>query len=120
MFSCILYPLLILVLISPCFDNANAGAIKRSLRSYIDNSDCPKLGDYNVEQIKAIASLDRVCSDCYDLFREPSIYIDCRRKCFTTKYFSGCAETLLIDDDELEKFKQDVILLHSYFGVHYS
>lgn len=78
MFSYKLCPLLILVLISPCFDNANAGALKRSRRSLFDNLDCPKLGGYNLEQRKAIANLDQVCEDCYNLFREPSIYTDCR------------------------------------------
>ncbi|KAK0080455.1 hypothetical protein PV325_013920 [Microctonus aethiopoides] len=89
MFSYKLYPLLILVLISPCFENANAGAIKRSRRSFFHYLDCPKSGEYNSEQIKIIARLDKVCED-------------------------SCAETLRMDGDELEKLKQSVRTLRSY------
>ncbi|CAH1185666.1 unnamed protein product [Phyllotreta striolata] len=44
------------------------------------------------------ARLDQICEDCYNLFREPSIYSLCRDDCFSTKYFGGCCETLLCED----------------------
>ncbi|KAK0157490.1 hypothetical protein PV328_011232 [Microctonus aethiopoides] len=114
MFSYKLYPLLILVLISPCFDNVNAGAIKRSRRSFFFNLDCPKSGDYNLEQKKIISRLDNVCEDCYYLYHEPSIYKNCREKCFSTEFFLGCAGTLQMDGDEMKKLQQDVLKLRSY------
>ncbi|KAK0165810.1 hypothetical protein PV328_004296 [Microctonus aethiopoides] len=116
MFSYKLYPLLILVLISPCFENANAGAIyiERSRRSFFHYLDCPKSGEYNSEQIKIIARLDKVCEDCYYLYHERYIYTHCRKKCFSNEYFLACAETLRMDGDELEKLKQSVRTLRSY------
>ncbi|KAJ8925968.1 hypothetical protein NQ315_009821 [Exocentrus adspersus] len=45
------------------------------------------------------AKLDRICEDCYNLFREPSIHSLCRSQCFSTKYFKGCVESLLMVED---------------------
>ncbi|XP_037295131.1 CHH-like protein isoform X2 [Manduca sexta] len=46
------------------------------------------------------ARLDRVCDDCYNLFREPQLYTLCRAKCFTTPYFKGCMESLYLYDEK--------------------
>ncbi|XP_049877130.1 CHH-like protein isoform X2 [Pectinophora gossypiella] len=46
------------------------------------------------------ARLDRICDDCYTLFREPQLYSLCRAKCFTTPYFKGCMESLYLLDEE--------------------
>ncbi|XP_072379718.1 CHH-like protein isoform X2 [Diabrotica undecimpunctata] len=56
------------------------------------------------------ARLDRICEDCYNLFREPSIYSLCRDSCFSDKYFKGCVESLLMDEDwpQLEKMVEYV------------
>ncbi|KAI5634942.1 crustacean CHH/MIH/GIH neurohormone family domain-containing protein [Phthorimaea operculella] len=35
------------------------------------------------------ARLDRICDDCYTLFRESELYNLCRKDCFTTDYFKG-------------------------------
>ncbi|CAH1163333.1 unnamed protein product [Phaedon cochleariae] len=45
------------------------------------------------------ARLDRICEDCYNLFREPSVHSLCRDKCFTTDIFKGCCETLQLCDE---------------------
>nr|CAI5839632.1 unnamed protein product [Callosobruchus analis] len=51
------------------------------------------------------ARLDRICEDCYNLFREPSIHSLCRSECFSTKFFKGCVESLLMVEEwpKLEK-----------------
>ncbi|XP_047996720.1 CHH-like protein isoform X2 [Leguminivora glycinivorella] len=46
------------------------------------------------------ARLDRICDDCYNLFREAQLYTLCRAKCFTTPYFKGCMESLYLYDEE--------------------
>ncbi|XP_039758969.1 CHH-like protein isoform X2 [Pararge aegeria] len=46
------------------------------------------------------ARLDRICDDCYNLFREPKLYNLCRSKCFTSPYFKGCMESLYLYDEE--------------------
>nr|CAH7744101.1 unnamed protein product [Callosobruchus chinensis] len=45
------------------------------------------------------ARLDRICEDCYNLFREPSIHSLCRKNCFTSDYFKGCVDTLQLSDE---------------------
>nr|XP_024218592.1 ion transport peptide isoform X2 [Halyomorpha halys] len=46
------------------------------------------------------ARLDRICEDCYNLFREPQLHSLCRSKCFGNKYFKGCLEVLLLGEEE--------------------
>ncbi|XP_050682721.1 CHH-like protein [Leptidea sinapis] len=48
------------------------------------------------------ARLDRICDDCYNLFREPQLYTLCRSQCFTSPYFKGCMESLCLMDEEEE------------------
>ncbi|XP_050297542.1 crustacean hyperglycemic hormone isoform X2 [Anthonomus grandis grandis] len=45
------------------------------------------------------AKLDRICEDCYNLFREPQVHSLCMSQCFTTEYFKGCVESLLMTED---------------------
>ncbi|XP_055603697.1 ion transport peptide isoform X2 [Uranotaenia lowii] len=47
--------------------------------------------------------LDRICEDCYSLFREPQILSFCKAECFTTDYFSACVEALFLEEEN-EKF----------------
>ncbi|XP_023727466.1 ion transport peptide isoform X2 [Cryptotermes secundus] len=53
------------------------------------------------------ARLDRICEDCYNLFREPQLHSLCRSKCFSSDYFKGCLEALLLKEEE-QKFNQMV------------
>ncbi|KAJ9587004.1 hypothetical protein L9F63_019401 [Diploptera punctata] len=56
------------------------------------------------------ARLDRVCEDCYNLFREPHLHTLCRQDCFTTDYFKGCMDVLL--EDDIEKYQSWIKQLH--------
>uniref|UniRef100_A0A182KA63 Ion transport peptide-like protein n=1 Tax=Anopheles christyi TaxID=43041 RepID=A0A182KA63_9DIPT len=55
--------------------------------------------------------LDRICEDCYSLFREPQILSFCKKQCFTTDYFKGCIDALQLTD-EIEKFKPLIKVLN--------
>uniref|UniRef100_A0A336LXM0 CSON007572 protein n=1 Tax=Culicoides sonorensis TaxID=179676 RepID=A0A336LXM0_CULSO len=55
--------------------------------------------------------LDRVCDDCYSLFREPQLHTLCKNQCFTTMYFKGCLDALHLND-EIEDIKQYIKLLN--------
>nr|ANQ38658.1 CHH1L preproprotein [Chorismus antarcticus] len=52
-------------------------------------------GIYDRELFK---KLDRVCEDCYNLYRKPYVGIDCRKHCFSTKTFNQCVGDLLLDE----------------------
>ncbi|KAG8312633.1 hypothetical protein J6590_018273 [Homalodisca vitripennis] len=51
------------------------------------------------------ARLDLICDDCYNLFREPQLHQLCRKDCFTSPYFKGCIEALLMTDESEEIFQ---------------
>nr|ARN17962.1 CHH1L precursor [Caridion steveni] len=44
--------------------------------------------------------LDRVCEDCYNLYRKPYVGIDCRKDCFGTKIFAQCVTDQLLNEKE--------------------
>ncbi|KAK0159758.1 hypothetical protein PV327_010837 [Microctonus hyperodae] len=101
--------ILVLIILMSCFNDTNAGARKRFRRSPLINLHCPNhYGFYENEKLSAILKLDKVCDDCYYLFREPFIHTSCRNNCFTSKYFKYCAENLLLDDDEMKQLKDNV------------
>ncbi|XP_026320432.1 ion transport peptide-like isoform X2 [Hyposmocoma kahamanoa] len=55
--------------------------------------------------------LDRVCDDCYNLFRESQLFNLCRADCFTSDYFKGCVEALLLNEN-LDTYKKYIKHLH--------
>uniref|UniRef100_T1DFN0 Putative crustacean chh/mih/gih neurohormone family n=1 Tax=Psorophora albipes TaxID=869069 RepID=T1DFN0_9DIPT len=67
-------------------------------RSSFFDIDCK--GQFN----KAIFyRLDRICEDCYSLFREPQILSFCKADCFGSEYFLACVEALFLDEEK-DKF----------------
>ncbi|XP_063227468.1 ion transport peptide-like [Bacillus rossius redtenbacheri] len=76
-----------------------------SKRSFFDIQ-CKGVYDKSI-----FARLDRICEDCYNLFREPSLHLLCRKNCFTSDYFKGCIDVLLLQDD-MEKIQGAIKQLH--------
>ncbi|XP_067002616.1 ion transport peptide isoform X2 [Anabrus simplex] len=75
-----------------------------SKRSFFDIQ-CKGVYDKSI-----FARLDRICEDCYNLFREPQLHSLCRSKCFSSEYFEGCLDTLQLKEEE-EKYNQMVQFL---------
>nr|ANQ38660.1 CHH3 preproprotein [Chorismus antarcticus] len=46
--------------------------------------------------------LDRVCGDCYNLYRKAIVAIGCRKGCFTSDYFTMCVGDLLLPTKEYD------------------
>ncbi|KAE8752092.1 Ion transport peptide [Frankliniella occidentalis] len=65
-----------------------------SKRSFFDIQ-CKGVYDKSI-----FARLDRICEDCYNLFREPQLHSLCRSDCYSTVYFKGCLEALLLKEEE--------------------
>ncbi|RXG60941.1 Crustacean hyperglycemic hormone [Armadillidium vulgare] len=42
--------------------------------------------------------LNRVCDDCYNLFRQSYVSTECRRDCYTTEVFESCLKDLMMHD----------------------
>uniref|UniRef100_A0A8D8RWE2 Ion transport peptide n=1 Tax=Cacopsylla melanoneura TaxID=428564 RepID=A0A8D8RWE2_9HEMI len=64
-----------------------------SKRSFFDIQ-CKGVYDKSI-----FARLDRICEDCYDLFRAPQIHTLCRQKCFRSIYFKGCLDSLALGSE---------------------
>ncbi|KAF0300808.1 Ion transport peptide [Amphibalanus amphitrite] len=48
-----------------------------------------------------VAQLTMVCRDCEKLYQHPEVFGLCRHKCFSSKYFGGCLESLQITEPEV-------------------
>ncbi|XP_017061904.1 ion transport peptide isoform X4 [Drosophila ficusphila] len=49
--------------------------------------------------------LDRICEDCYQLFRETSIHRLCKQECFGSPFFNACIEALQLHE-EMDKYNE--------------
>ncbi|XP_033193512.2 ion transport peptide isoform X1 [Bombus vancouverensis nearcticus] len=97
-----------LLLVSSCIGLTDAGILNGhplGKRSFIDIQ-CKGIYDKSI-----FARLDRICEDCYNLFREPQLHQLCRKNCFTSDYFKGCLDVLLLQD-EVEKIQTWIKTLH--------
>ncbi|XP_076629730.1 ion transport peptide isoform X2 [Colletes latitarsis] len=93
-----------LLLVSSCIGLTDAGILNGhplGKRSFIDIQ-CKGIYDKSI-----FARLDRICEDCYNLFREPQLHQLCRQSCFGTEYFTSCIQALLLEDEK-EKFQEMV------------
>ncbi|KAL7629926.1 UNVERIFIED_CONTAM: hypothetical protein RMT77_019955 [Armadillidium vulgare] len=66
----------------------------KAKRSSYD-SNC--FGSYNRE---LSSQLNRVCDDCYDLYKNHKVSIECRRNCFQDEMFLLCVKSLYLDVDD--------------------
>ena len=58
------------------------------------NSECR--GIYNPS---VYTRLKKICTDCYNLFKEPEVYNYCMSGCFDSSFFFTCTRTLMIEED---------------------
>ncbi|XP_054278289.1 ion transport peptide-like isoform X1 [Macrosteles quadrilineatus] len=79
--------------------------LSRQKRSFYDLQ-CKGVYDKSI-----FARLDLICDDCYNLFREPQLHQLCRKNCFTSDYFKGCLDVLLLQD-EMENIQTWIKQLH--------
>uniref|UniRef100_A0A8D8RWB5 Ion transport peptide n=2 Tax=Cacopsylla melanoneura TaxID=428564 RepID=A0A8D8RWB5_9HEMI len=77
-----------------------------SKRSFFDIQ-CKGVYDKSI-----FARLDRICEDCYDLFRAPQIHTLCRENCFANIAFVQCEEALTYTEEERAFNQQDIVLLN--------
>ncbi|XP_050454955.1 ion transport peptide isoform X3 [Cataglyphis hispanica] len=89
---------LMFLLISSCIglgaDAATLNGHPLGKRSFFDIQ-CKGVYDKSI-----FARLDRICEDCYNLFREPQLHMLCKQDCFSTQYFTSCIQALLLEDEK--------------------
>ena|SRR5277367_5711775 len=59
--------------------------------------DC--LGKYDKP---SFARLDRLCFECFTLYRDESLHRDCRENCFKNEIFECCLQALLLENERSE------------------
>lgn len=72
---------------------ADPNVRKRSGQSYMELS-CDGAYDRQL-----FSRLERVCDDCYNLYKEPQVHGMCRSDCFGSETFRQCLQTLLLEED---------------------
>ena len=50
----------------------------------------------NTPSVSVLKFLGRICEDCYSLYRDFDVFEMCRSDCFTSQYFSGCMNVMLV------------------------
>ncbi|KAH9423337.1 hypothetical protein DERP_003615 [Dermatophagoides pteronyssinus] len=55
------------------------------------------LGDYDLSKF---AQLDRICDECYILYREPELNFSCRKDCFRNEVFGNCVDALYLSHEK--------------------
>ncbi|GBN04259.1 Ion transport peptide-like [Araneus ventricosus] len=58
------------------------------------------LGCMGVYDKAKFARLDRVCEECYQLYRESDVHTTCRSNCFKNEFFTQCVDALLLRKDQ--------------------
>ena len=53
--------------------------------------------------LKTFLFINKICEDCFSLFRDSDIYNACRSNCFSSSYFPLCMDSLLVDQDTKDK-----------------
>lgn len=48
------------------------------------------------------ARLDRICEECYQLYRDTEIHNSCREFCFKNDVFPACVDALLLSHEQKE------------------
>merc|ERR1712165_138370 len=51
-------------------------------------------------------TLDNICEDCYNLYKEPDVHSMCRADCFSSGYFQYCLQALLLEEDRFVNMAQ--------------
>ncbi|CAG7834504.1 unnamed protein product [Allacma fusca] len=99
--------LVVCILGTSAVDSLVMGSRPLSKRSFFDIQ-CKGVYDKGI-----FAKLDRVCDDCFNLYREPQLHSLCRSKCFTTSYFVGCLDALTLSDDE-EQYQRLITTINAH------
>ncbi|XP_055939899.1 crustacean hyperglycemic hormone-like [Argiope bruennichi] len=62
------------------------------------------LGCMGIYDKAKFTRLDRVCEECYQLYRESEVHTSCRSNCFKNEYFTQCIDALLLEKDQEKLF----------------
>ncbi|EFX63566.1 hypothetical protein DAPPUDRAFT_307029 [Daphnia pulex] len=82
--------LVVLLAILPYYPTSAMSALSSD-----HHSSCKGLYDKSI-----FYRLNRICHDCFSLYRSPELHTLCRSECFTTPFFKACLKVLLMGDQD--------------------
>jgi len=69
--------------------------IVESRHRYVDDATNP-LGCSATPSLRVVKYLDRICNDCYMIYRDPDLYPMCRSNCYKNSYFLTCMDVMMV------------------------
>merc|ERR1712012_90721 len=70
------------------------GTVDARLRFGPDASN--PLGCSASPSLRILKYLDRICDDCYMIYRDTDIYHMCRSDCYNNRFFLGCMDVMMV------------------------
>jgi hypothetical protein len=67
----------------------------------------PSKRPHNIEHLRCrgmhdngiLTQLERICEDCYNLYKDAEVHAYCRMDCFSSQTFRQCLQSLLMDKE---------------------
>ncbi|TRY74745.1 hypothetical protein TCAL_00550 [Tigriopus californicus] len=72
------------------------------------------IGCKSSPSIRAYSTLNKVCEDCYHLYRDADLYNMCRSNCFGSEFFMSCMDSLLTTTEAKMHHASLVEDIHEY------
>ena len=83
----------------------------RSVSQGIDASN--PLGCSAAPSLRILKYLDRICEDCYMIYRDPDVYTMCRNGCFNNRFFLGCMDVMMVSKKTRSRAASFVSMINS-------
>merc|ERR1712012_1477751 len=68
--------------------------------------------------LRMVKYLDRICEDCYHLYRVSEIYQMCRSGCFKNNFLRGCMDVIMVSESTRSKAESFVSKLNNHDPQH--
>merc|ERR1712226_10991 len=68
--------------------------------------------------LRMVKYLDRICEDCYHLYRVSEIYQMCRSGCFKNNFLRGCMDVIMVSKSTRSKAESFVSKLNHHDPQH--
>jgi len=96
---------------SPSASRQKASNILWEMRSEEEGN---SLGCSSSPSLRILKYLDRICDDCYMLYRDSDVYQLCRSDCFSSRFFLGCMDVMMVSKSTRTKAAKFVSLINNY------
>jgi len=114
-FSCFLSLLIVFLGMSLLLGSADArNMFSPSATRQRSEEEGNSLGCSSSPSLRILKYLDRICDDCYMLYRDSDVYQLCRSDCFSSRFFLGCMDVMMVSKSTRTKAAKFVSLINNY------